>query len=67
MNFFNFDAKSHRITIAQDFWIYILLLVPLTLCTFAVWIVLARRTKASRTMKDLEEEYEMMSFNVPVK
>ena len=67
MDFFNFDTKKNRITIARDFWIYILLLVPLTLCTFAVWLVLARRTRASRAKKDLEEECEMISIKVPLK
>ncbi|KAF2490695.1 hypothetical protein BU16DRAFT_565631 [Lophium mytilinum] len=48
MNFFDFDSQTSSIRIATDFWIYLVVTVPLTALTAAGWWLAADRQKDKR-------------------
>ncbi|RAL15217.1 uncharacterized protein BO97DRAFT_422007 [Aspergillus homomorphus CBS 101889] len=49
MNRFDFDGDgTGAFTISKQFWIFIVLAVPLTLLTLASWYVVSRRTRRAR-------------------
>lgn len=48
MNLFGFDQDVHKIAIAKNFWLYIVIFVPLTAITFAGAWMLSDRAKKRR-------------------
>ena len=55
MNLFSFNVKTHKVMIARDFWIYVLIFVPLTFFTFVLWWFLAR---GARLRREKEKELQ---------
>lgn len=56
MNLFDFDGECQGgFTISKQFWIFVVLAVPLTLLILASWYVIARRTRKARERKTEEE------------
>jgi hypothetical protein len=56
MNLFVFSSSdSSDFQISKQFWIYVVLTVPLTVITVGSWIVMARRARKQR-MKEREED-----------
>jgi hypothetical protein len=56
MNLFAFQsADSSNFQISKQFWIFIVLTVPLTLITVGSWIVMARKRRRQR-IKEREEQ-----------
>ncbi|KAF2809338.1 uncharacterized protein BDZ99DRAFT_520694 [Mytilinidion resinicola] len=48
MNLFDFDSQTSNIRIATDFWIYLVVTIPLTALTAAGWWLAADRQKTKR-------------------
>ncbi|RAK80840.1 uncharacterized protein BO72DRAFT_492828 [Aspergillus fijiensis CBS 313.89] len=56
MNLFDFDGGCQGgFTISKQFWIFVVLAVPLTLLILASWYVITRRTRKARERKTEEE------------
>ncbi|RAH41868.1 uncharacterized protein BO95DRAFT_372208, partial [Aspergillus brunneoviolaceus CBS 621.78] len=56
MNLFDFDGgEKGSFTISKQFWIFVILAVPLTLLTLASWYVVARQTRKARERKTKQQ------------
>lgn len=58
MNLFNFDDATGNFVISGQFWIFVVLAVPLTLLTLGTWYVFTRRRRKQQRKRMLEEENE---------
>jgi hypothetical protein len=65
MNLFSFDDPegAPNFTISKEFWIFVVLAVPLTLLTLASWYIFTRRRmqrrKSERESRELDEKDPM--------
>lgn len=48
MNFFDFDDATYLLRISPNFWIYVVLTVPMMVLTIACWQIVAYRQKKQR-------------------
>ncbi|CAD6564931.1 MAG: hypothetical protein ASARMPREDX12_004507 [Alectoria sarmentosa] len=48
MDFFTFEISTSSIGIAKDFWVYLVISIPLTVLTVGWWVVLLARKKARK-------------------
>ena len=51
MNLFVFDASTRQIVIAKDFWVFVVIFLPLTAVTLFAWTLLKRRADKIRAEK----------------
>ncbi|KAF2140220.1 uncharacterized protein K452DRAFT_53018 [Aplosporella prunicola CBS 121167] len=51
MNVFDFDGPRKRLNVTKDFWVYIIVTIPLTMVTVLLWWVATRREKRKRMKK----------------
>jgi len=59
MNLFTFSSdNSSRFQVSKQFWVFVVLTIPLTLITVGLWVIMARR---GRKQKMREREQQIMA------
>jgi cytochrome oxidase assembly protein ShyY1 len=55
MNLFDFDNSNHGFSISYQFWIFVVIAVPLTLLTLGTWYLLTKRRLEEMKKKKQEK------------
>lgn len=62
MNLFYFNASTSTMKVGKDFWVFIALALPLTVCTIGFWFFLSHRQEKKRDLQTPKELLERGSI-----